>query len=124
MRWLILVVVALPLSWSLACGDSDESGGDGEVLHLRGVDITADNYRVWLRGEMIADADGAAELCQSIADLSPSEIVDPVDTARGPGAVGTDMGGRGTAVPDQEGSPADKEMAATILQEECDRIGS
>jgi hypothetical protein len=122
MRWVILAVVAGLVSWSIACGSG---GGDGEVLlHLRGVDITPENYRVWLRGETIADANGAAELCQSIADLSPSEIVDAVDTARGPGAVGTDMGGKGTAVPDQEGSQADKEVAATILQEECDRIGN
>src|SRR3989304_10631970 len=68
------------------------SPGNGEILHLRGGDISEDNYRSATRSHFLEAQSYAEALCNSADGLSWQEVLDlvrPTDTPKDIDAPGT-----------------------------------
>jgi len=111
--WIGFIIVGLLFIG--ACGGDDNA----RILHLRGADISENDYRTATRA-MFFEAPAMAErLCQASKGLSYQEVialVQPTGTPPPLEAKGA------TPIPDQLPEPASQKRAVAILLEECHRI--
>jgi hypothetical protein len=111
----VLLLIAFSVLTLAACG----GGQSARVLHFQGQDITETAYRDYARSVLLG-LDGAM-LCKGIQGLSAPEIVKTLDLASTPSPSVTPFPG-GVPVARETGIPEDRERAAQIIQEECQRI--
>jgi hypothetical protein len=116
MRVLLLLGVLFGVAIVTACGTGNDGEESGDLLHLRESDISESAYRNLVRA-MLLEA-GAMNFCEGIQGLSAEEVVDLSGT---PNPSATPLPG-GTPMPGQSPVPSDLRRAATIMQEECERI--
>lgn len=120
-----VMVVAVLL---VACGDDNGTKAtgtpNGEILHLRGYNITPANYRSAMRA--VLDGQDSTSFCLGIKSLTPAQVV---DASRVVGAIEalprtSPTSGplpNATPVAGQAAQRADEEKAAQIILEECAR---
>lgn len=106
----LLIVMLLLLA---AC-----SGGssEGRVLHMKGFDVTELAYRDHTRLNI------SFLVCTALKGLSPAEVVRLVDAAGAKTDNENNIPKAAILKPDQVGIQQDRERAATILLQECQRI--
>ena len=120
MRVMFVGVIVL-VSLAAACLDDDGNGstttpGNG-VLHLRGYDITPENFRSTIRLQFIGQG---STLCEAIRGKSPSEAVDALNELLETGLPADVALPNATPISDQaRRSREDEERAAQIALEEC-----
>ncbi len=108
------------LALMTGCGGGQDNGSSStptaEVLHLRDYDISAEDFRSYIRGVLLRPP--GRSVCPYVQWLSNAEIVaelistNPIIPAGGVGAAG------------QTQNPADEDEAAGIAKDECARIAS
>ena len=114
----LLVGCAIGLLGLVACSGSD-GDSDDRVLELRGYDITEQDYQTTIRLRFLNPLD--ASVCDSLVGLSPEDVVElaTLEIETNPQEPPSP---RATVKPDQLGDPDDRERAAEIILEECDRL--
>jgi hypothetical protein len=105
------------LAFGVACGGASGSVQAPQILHLRGYDVTPDNFRAAIRAEFIAQDPTA--FCSSIKGLSAQAVVDALAV---PPLPSPSPPANSTAVPGQAQNPADAVTASQIIIDECNRI--
>jgi hypothetical protein len=117
--FIVLVVVAGLLA---GCGDDDDGGESvptqgTNILHLRGFDITTENFRSMIRGVLSAPD---SLVCDAIEDLSPAEAVQAFDAELRIGLPANIPIPNATPVSDEaQRNIEDEERAAQIALDEC-----
>ncbi len=122
----IFATVILLSALAVACGDDDDgtvaTPQEGDVLQLRGFDITAGNFRNAVRSIFIDRDPG---FCISIDGFTPTQALDALDAALGVRLP--------TNVPIVNATPVtnearrnreDEERAAQITLDECAAAGT
>lgn len=108
-------LLAMIATLAMACG-----GGDSEkpLLRLNEQEVSADNYRAFLRASFQKDPSTAQASCRQIESLTPAGIVSMID---GLGGSKMQPVAGSTPKPGQKEDRADAEKAAAIFKEECAR---
>jgi len=121
MRVIFAGVIVLG-SLAAACGGDGDNGSvptstpDSDVLHLRGYDITVENFRSAIRGFLIGQD---PTFCDSIRGLSPSEAVDALDQKLQALPTNLPLPNATPISPQASRNREDEERAAQIAQDEC-----
>lgn len=118
---LVFAIVILLSALAVACGDDDDGAvatpQASEVLHLRGFDITAGNFREAVRS-LFVNQDPT--FCASINGFTPDEALAALDVALGVGLPANVPLPQATPVSDEASrNRADEERAAQITLDEC-----
>jgi hypothetical protein len=98
------------------------SGGDDgdDVLHLRGADITEDDYRIY-----VVTTAGVPALTDAICGVVQQLTLDEYLRSQGDSAATeADFGNLGTPVPGQPPERKSQERAYNIVQDVCEDLGS
>jgi len=120
MRVIFAGVIVLG-SLAAACGGDGDNGSvptstpDSDVLHLRGYDITVENFRSAIRGFLIGQD---PTFCDSIRGLSPSEAVDALDQKLQALPTNLPLPNATPISPQASRNREDEERAAQIAQDE------
>lgn len=114
----LLVGLAMVAMLLVACGGSSSDKAP-QLLRLNEQEVSADNYRAFLRSSFTKDPGSARASCKQVENLTPEGIVSMIDGLGGskmqpvPGS---------TPKPGQKENRADAEKAAAIFKEECARL--
>ncbi len=119
MRLLLMIGATVALAILAACGGGDGGKAESDLLHLRGYDITEDDWRVYVRGRLLGP--GATNFCEGLQGLSAEEVGETIVTVGTPEPGWTPPPG-GIPLARETSVPNDRERAAEIIQEECERI--
>ncbi len=119
MRLVLFIGALVALAILAACGDGDGDGEESQVLHMRSYDITEGDFRTFIRSEFLKS--GSRQFCEGIQGLSTTEVGEAIVALGTPEPGWTPPPG-GTLVVDQTPVPGERDKAARIVQEECERI--
>lgn len=116
MRRIVIALLAFAgLGLAVACGGSSTSTTEPSaqpsqsVLHLSSGDTTEAEFRTQIRAALLSA--GSGDFCRSLQGLSDTDAAAAIVAAQ-----------EGMATPVQEAVQADRERAAAITKEECQRI--
>jgi hypothetical protein len=118
MRYIAALLFAVSLA---ACGGDDEP----EVLRMRGLDISPENYRTQIRLGMANEPAGWSSLCRQLKDLSLKEADDLLNAvaaeSRSVSTTTATVPPNATPRPGQTPDASSQLGATKIIQQECDR---
>lgn len=120
MRAIFVALIVLG-SLAAACAGDEDDGSAGtatpdDVLHLRGYDITLENFRLAIQGFFVGQD---STFCESIRGLTPAEAIDALDQKLLALPTNLPIPNATPVSPEAQRSREDEERAAQIALDEC-----
>lgn len=110
LAWAVIIAAVVLV---VACG----GGGKDNVLHLRGQDVTEENYRAYVRSVKLGNLVAWGIVCNQIKDLSVEAATNFFLNSAGPTEPLNIAGA--VAKPGQQPDPVAQRRATEIVKSEC-----